>query len=666
MTTTTLDGTIARGGGGGGGGHGGGGGGGHGGGGVGRGGFGGAGRGAPAHAPAHHPASPHPGAGGAHHPMHTPPFRRGRRGLRLFWDGWWWAWYPTGWVIVETPITCSEWEWVTSTMDANQRSYPGLLSRASAALADSEGSPITERLADGWLYLYMLQRDGVHVVNVWRCWADQGGAIGTNPGPPPGHAVPGTPVVEHDHPRGMAGVNAGAEEVARRIARDARRPSVIAWARRVVKAANLPAPRGYPVPDQIVAALFAQWKRDVAFVKDPMNTELMMGTEQLLCLDPQGYCIPAGDCDDQIIGLGAAILSVGIPLWIRIRRYKGLAQTHITLLYDSAPKLGGPVKCLDPSSESGECSTLAYLDEVVIEVDMGQNNDAGGTFIGIGAPPPQGTPTPPATLPADQAAAWITQITNAKAALDASRAQLQTYQAQLVQLRTDLGLPANDPSRGEGSTSPLAQYAADHLYTPETQAAESKLLQTAAFLSSVLADGLSGKRPLFFLEAGALGGIPQADIGFATLPGDAYGVILLPNSSGQPVPTYVDPTNDQPSGTIGLWPILIGAAVGVVLTLAAVWAVSKITDYMTSAHHDDMLQKVADQQSQLVQSGQQSPSQANAFIKSMADLATATTPPPAPANTSSWITWGIPIGALILGLGLGFSLNRVLPGGARA
>jgi len=589
-------------------------------------------------------------------------FRRFRRSVRIFFGGGWWDWSPDGWYPAAVPIVCSQWSQPLD-VDDTFRAY------AQSQLAASQGQPVSERLADGWLYLYTLESGNVVVR---RCWTDTGGTMGDAPPRPPesspsggaaptngargdlgtgtmgdaapagSEAVPTVVAVERPHPRGMRGVREGAAEVAARIARDARNTLMITWARRAIAEANLPGVRGAPVPDQLVGALFQRLKSETAFVKDPVNTELMMSATQLLCLDPRGYCVRAGDCDDMLIALGAAVATLGIPVWIRVRRYRGQSQAHITLLYDSAPRLGGPIKCVDPSTDSGACSEAPYVEEVVMEVDMGQHDEAAGTFIGIGDPPPP-------ELPPDQTSAWITQIQNAKAALDASRARLVAAAAQFAKVRADLGLPDHDPSLGENaSTSALADYLRTQQWTPEAAAAESKLLATATFLSTVLSDGLAGQRAMYWKDA---------DIAFASKAGDAYGVMLVTDANGNKRLSYVDPQTGAPTGTIGIAPILIGLAIvgSIVVTVAAVWAVSKVVDYMTSAHRDDMLGKVAEQQQSLVDQGKSTPAQAAAFMRAMGDLAAATAPPP-PENLIT--KYGLPLLGIALGLVGGYIVAR--------
>ncbi|MGH8749941.1 MAG: hypothetical protein ACREU5_12655, partial [Burkholderiales bacterium] len=119
----------------------------------------------------------------------------------------------------------------------------------------------------------------------------------------------------------MAGVQLSTEEVRSRIARDMRDEAIMKWSRRTIAEANLPGPRGQPDPKATVQCLFAAIKKIVAFVKDPLRTELMYASRHLLCLDE--YCVRAGDCDDQLIVLGSCCMSVGIPVRLRSRRYRG-------------------------------------------------------------------------------------------------------------------------------------------------------------------------------------------------------------------------------------------------------------------------------------------------------------------------------------------------------
>lgn len=451
-------------------------------------------------------------------------------------------------------------------------------------------------------------------------------------------------LVRRPHPGGMPGVRESAQAVADQIGLDMNDPDVIQWSRQTVAAANIPGVRGAPNPSAIVDVLRRAIKQIVAFVKDPLGTELVIATRHLLCLS--GYCVRAGDCDDQLVALGSCTMSLGIPIRLRVRRYRGQAQCHITMEYDSNPRLGGPWICVDPSTDSGQCSPTAFVEEFTVDV-----NPNGGqlTFIGLGQVPGDeldagllGDP-PPATLPSDQASAWATQLQIARDSLDGSRTQLRALRDAYVSVRADLGLAAVDPPPGEAfAGSDLAQYAQGGVWSAAAQSAESQLLATADFLSSAMTQGLSGARQLYW-NAG--------DVFVESVPGDPYRVLMsTPAGSSTPVPTYFDATGN-PQGTIGILPIIIGAAVLAVVSIAAAYAVGKYCDYLSQRHHDDSLNAVSTNQAALVASGKETPEQAQAQIAAMGDLAKATAPPPAAGFwTGPTVAVASIVGVVVLGV----------------
>jgi hypothetical protein len=465
--------------------------------------------------------------------------------------------------------------------------------------------------------------------------------------------VPGT---ERPHPRGLKGIRLGLQEIAQAIERDYKRRPVIAWARRAIHAAKIPDPRGYPNPDRQVAALFAALKSETSFVADPVDTEMMAGTEHLLCLDPHGFCLRAGDCDDLIIAMGSVIATCGIPVQLRLRFYDGQELAHVTLQYDSDPKRGGAWKCIDPSVESGQCSNAPFVREVIQEVHTTGDQEM-GTFVSIGQPVDEQDDgsgmmgdVPSAQLPADQAAAWVQVLTQAKASLDGSIANLRARAAGLRAVRADLGYPAADPEpqpsgEAQPTTTPLGTYVQTRQWTASAQAAESKLLATADLVSSALGDGISGKRALYW-NAG--------DLGIAAAPGDPMRVLLAtdPNTGNQ-VPTYFDPVTNAPTGQMGILPLIIIGAIAIVVTLATAYAIDKITAYLATSHHDDMVQKVADQQQALVDAGKQTPAQAAAFVKAATDLSNSGVPPASPGLSFSW--WTLAVAALAGGVAVFFA-----------
>jgi Transglutaminase-like superfamily len=463
------------------------------------------------------------------------------------------------------------------------------------------------------------------------------------------------PGVQRPHPRGMQGLVEGLRELASRMERAYKRRPVIAWARRTIHEAQIPGERGHPDARAEAQAIFEALKRETSFVADPHDVEAMAQPEQLLCLDPHGFCVRAGDCDDLVLAAGAALMAIGIPVRLVLRFYENQNQAHLTLEYDaSGPAMGGVWVGMDPSVDSGVPSSAHFIHQITQEVHMVSGDY--GTFVGIGEPPARelarelasGTMgDPPPTLPPDQEAFWIDQLSQTKLKLDASIARLRAKSQALAAVRADLGLPQYDPSpsgEGQPAMSPLAQYVSSHAWTAEAAAAESKLLATADFMSSAFADGLSGKRALYW---------NNNDLGVAAQPGDPFRVLMAKDpNTGTVVPTYFDPVTNQQLGTMGILPIIIGliALVGTIAVGVAIW---KITDYLASSHHDDMVGKIAAEQQALVDAGKQTPEQAAAFLKAATDLSNSG-PPKAPTGIEfPW--WSLAIAALAGGLAVFFA-----------
>lgn len=464
--------------------------------------------------------------------------------------------------------------------------------------------------------------------------------------------------------RGIEGLRDGMAEVLERIKRDARRWEVVAWARRTTHEAGANEPRGRPSPTRQMRALYAGLMREASFVRDPVDTEAVASTVQILCLDPSDECLHAGDCDEQLVALISSAVALGIPCRLRLRVYPERKQAHIMFDYDADLQLRGHWTCFDPSVAGGACSTAKFSQEIVMDVVMGREGEP-GVFMGMGDPGPapgealalaygQGDGTMGANgttdAPAADAQGWVALLQRCKADLDASIARLQAMSAAYTQLRSDLGLSEFDPQgvlpSGETTApGPLATYALTHAWTSDAQAAEQQLLQTAAFVSQCLADGLSGARSLYW-NAG--------DLLVASKPGDPYLLQLVQNTTtGAYVLTFLDPSTQAQTGTMGLLPLLIVGAVIAVVSLAAAFAVGKWCDYQTTAHHDDALGRLSDQQTALVQSGAETPAQAQQFLAAATNFANAGPPSTkqSPSSTASTILLSVlfGVGGALLG-----------------
>jgi hypothetical protein len=565
-------------------------------------------------------------------------------------------------------------------------------------------------------------------------------------------------IIRREFALGVPGLQEGLSSIAGLIADGMRDGRILTWARLAMWEASLPVNAS---PTEIALAIYRKQRADMVFAQDPICTELYMSAVKLLCLDPAGECIRGGDCDDNVIVLASALMSVGVPVRLLVRSYPRMDQLHLMIQYDADPMKRGNWTCFDATSPTGACfggydtemvtslevvpmveqqppqlmilgrppvrpkglfgmfgappaasvstvqltdgaSTIKLAPGTSLEITLPPGAQWNGLLVSggiavsgaatVGSAPTQGTnpaslvyngggasvtaswwapessaypllvvhsstitisdaststsssssttstTTTTATLPQDQAAAWASLLTEAKTRLDASLVRLNSYTNQLVAVREDLGMPSVDPPPPTGETpttgaglSPLDIYGTQgYAWTSDAQSAQAKLVQTGSFLSGVLGDALAGTRALYW---------NNGDLFVGSLAGDPYGVLLKPlGGAGSPVfPSYVDVQSGNTTGQVGfgLGPILIGIGI-VVASLAAVYAVVKIVDYLASAHRDDAVGKIAAAQQQLVAEGKQTPEQAAAFMKASADLVSA---PPASASSGISVGW---------------------------
>jgi hypothetical protein len=544
---------------------------------------------------------------------------------RLWHEGRWWAssgttgssWRP---VAQSSPTpACDAW---SAPLPADER----MAKRGAELLASSGGAPIVEPWPDGSLYLYTLDWGALAVR---RCASPS--LLGDSPPEPP------PPVVVRSHPNGMAGLRESAAMIALAIARDMHDPKVIEWARQTIAQTGLKAPRGSQDNDEVMALLFARQKKELHFVKDPADTELMASAAQLLCLDPKGFCLRAGDCDDQLIVLGAAASTLGVPVRLLIRIYRGAYQGHVVLQYLALDPhgRGDEWHCMDPSVGTGRCSDLPTKEEFIVTIQT-RRQDGHPTFIGLGSPPHALSEAgeastlgadPASALSPEESAAWIKQLEATKVSLEDAYARLSTNRDAFERVRADLGLPDVDqPAANEATTglSGVALYARTGAWTQKAKDDESRILATGAQLAQAIGEALAGQRPIYF---------NGGDVFVAAKPGDTFRVLLAPGptQNGQPgplVPTYFD-ANNQPAGTLGFLPIVIGAVIAIV-SVASGYAIAHIMDYLAQAHHDDALSKISTTQAALVSSGAETPEQAQAQVAALTDLQRASVPPAKP------------------------------------
>lgn len=405
--------------------------------------------------------------------------------VRIWRDDYWWRLVGDTWTAVETRAGGAQW-----TAPSASGVPADLQSVGEGALVLSGGYPIAVALSNGALYLFTSEWGGLGARQL--VGAAGASALVSLPTPP-------LIVVLRPHPLGRRSVEVSTEYVRGAIERYKSNPFLAQWVRQTIHAANLPDPRGRPNPDNVVAALFAQQKREMAFVNDPLHGELMASPSDLLCLDPEGRCLRGGDCDDQIIVLGSAVASAGISVRLRVRRYPNSKQAHVTLEYRVRD---GSWKCIDPSTDTGTCSTAPYLEEVIMHVV----DEAAPRleFVGLGSPDdggPLGAPDELELGPQECEAAVSIALT-VHDVLSRSAARLR----QNVRAAEGLGAPADETA--------------------------SRLIATADLLTDAIEDGCRGDRPLSVTVDGDLRiGSREADTFAMTLGEDNYPIFADPAGS---------------------------------------------------------------------------------------------------------------------------------------
>jgi hypothetical protein len=511
-------------------------------------------------------------------------------------------------------------------------------------------------------------------------------------------------------------------------------PKIITYTRQCIALSNLPDKRGYPTGDAIMGALFAAQKKKLAFVRDPLGSELMASPVALLCLDPDGLCLLGGDCDDQLIALGACGLSAGVPLKLDVRRYQGQLAAHITLLYDAGMMGQGPWKGIDPSLESGAVSPAPFVEQRLIDVGTLADEET-MPFIGLAGPPGElglGDPVRGAlecprcagtdfalvsreyedgsratfyqcrncthvierkmpvdaqtttdtaggelagdglgagalpALPSDQQAAWAAYAAALSDHLNQSIADFESVAQNFADVRSALGLPANDapdPNSNPAET-PLQRYLTGiaqngtGAWTADAQKGRDALLQAMKFAAQALSEGISGVRTLAIDPN-------TGELNVAAQPGDPFRLVMGTDTAGNRIPVMLDPSGSEIGG-LGIAPILLGIIVVAVAAVAIVGTI-KIADAIMDGHHADVAQKIADFNKTAIEHGA-SPEQIAAVDAATGAATRALTPPSSGSTLDTILRWGFLLGGIALGLALGFGVARLFPrfGPARA
>ena len=189
-------------------------------------------------------------------------------------------------------------------------------------------------------------------------------------------------ITKRVYPAGMAGIKISFEEIAKRIREGRNDPRIRGWAGRALIAAGNPS--GQSAQAQ---ALLEALRKQTIYAPDPAGTEMIVAAKNTLCLDEHGLCIPAADCDDLVVTLGSALLSLSIPIHVVGQAFSGEQQpTHVLLEVDTP---SGWQK-IDPSnvaSSTGQSFTATRewrIDPMNTKDFALAGGPGSGDFVGVG------------------------------------------------------------------------------------------------------------------------------------------------------------------------------------------------------------------------------------------------------------------------------------------
>lgn len=190
---------------------------------------------------------------------------------------------------------------------------------------------------------------------------------------------------------GAGGHKQSLDMIATKMAEGRLDPAIQQWARRALIDAGMDGRDRPSIKDQAQVLLEA-FRQVVIYVPDAASAEVVASARATLCLGP-GLCMNAGDCDDQVVALGAILLSVGLTVAVVKEDYPSLdAQSHVLLAVRDErgewmycdPSTRYPVSAQSMSPLDTERLWVNPLEGVPVEiVSLGRHP--------FGAPPPAPT-----------------------------------------------------------------------------------------------------------------------------------------------------------------------------------------------------------------------------------------------------------------------------------
>jgi hypothetical protein len=180
------------------------------------------------------------------------------------------------------------------------------------------------------------------------------------------------------HPAGKKGARLSLKECAERAWKARMSPRLRAWVTQQLDKCGVS--RGSR-REQAQCVLDA-FRKKVPYIADPVMGEFMATPDQTLCLDEGGLCFVGGDCDDQAIGLAAAMMSIGIPCMIigSSHREPHDIPTHVFMAFED--EFGQWVK-MDGTTSYAIGGTAPHEREWWVEPGLEAKERGEGDFVGM-------------------------------------------------------------------------------------------------------------------------------------------------------------------------------------------------------------------------------------------------------------------------------------------
>lgn len=316
----------------------------------------------------------------------------------------------------------------------------------------------------------------------------------------------GAKIETRDHPHGAKGASLSLDEVAKRIREGRLDPRVRAWAGKVLVDAGKPS----DVIGQAQALLNA-FRKQTMYAPDPVGAEYMVAAKNTLCLDDKGLCMVVADCDDSVIALGSAMMSIGIPIKVIGQSFNSSpVPSHVMLAIET--KQGW--KRIDPSSSTFDVGNYypatkeTWIDPIDTKPVSVLGDGPTGDFVGIGFVPSMVTVGVGVghvvgigeILSADDRAivfnAATAQIQAALHTLDSSLRSLEVAVDQISQTR-GLLRPDNpfdpEPAFAIGS---LADFPVNGTWTHSMATVTSQMWDVGSRISVAAHEALNGGREI--------------------------------------------------------------------------------------------------------------------------------------------------------------------------